>query len=419
MTTSTPDGARTGSTRASHPDDGIGPSTGEAALVPRGMRIAGAYSWRFVAIVLALVPIGWLIAQAKIIVIPVLVAALLASLLSPLMKWLMHRARFPKWAALVVTLLVLFTAVSVLIYLVITQFASGLRFDVDAIQTQYQDFLALLENSWLHVTQEQITQATSQAISWFQSNVTNLLSSAVSAGSTAVAIATGALVTLFTLIFYLLDGRVIWLFIVTLFPRAARAAVDGAGLRGWESIGHYVRVQIVVALINAVGIGIGAAVLQVPFAIPIAIIVFLASFVPFVGAFASGTLAVVIALGANGLVNALIMLVIVVGVMQLESHVLQPLIMGNAVKVHPLGVLLAVSAGSIFGGIAGAVFAVPLVASAKVVVQYIASGEWHGLPDPTKVGRPPEPKPNRIVARVRETRGTDRKADPRHDEHDS
>lgn len=357
------------------------------------MRIAGAWSWRFVAIVLALIPIGWLIDQAKILVIPLLVATLLASLLSPLMNGLMLRLRFPKWAALIVSLLVLFASVSVLVLLVVSQFQRGFNIDWSRLQEQYRAFLVFLRDSPLHVTEAQVDQAITQAVAWFQANVSNILSQALSVGTTAAAVVTGAFVTLFALIFYLLDGATIWRFIVSLFPRAARAAVDGAGRRGWVTVGHYVRVQIVVALIDAVGIGLGALFLGVPFAIPIAIIVFLAAFVPFVGAIASGALAVLVALVYNGMWPAVIMLIVVVAVMQIEAHVLQPLIMGQAVKVHPLGVLLSVSAGSLFGGIAGAVFAVPLVSSAKVMIQYIASGDWRGLPDPTTVP-PPKRRPS-------------------------
>lgn len=385
---------RTGSVRAVRSAEAAGPET-EGDLVPRPMRIAAAWSWRFVAIILALIPIGWVISQASILVVPLLVAALLASLLSPVMNGLMLRLHFPKWAALIVTLLVLFSAITALVWLVVTQFARGFNVDWSRLTEQYQQFLQFLADSPFHVTQQQVDDVVRQVVAWFQANVSNLLSQAVSLGSAVVSFVTGSLITLFALIFYLLDGGAIWRFIVSLFPRAARAAVDGAGRRGWITVGHFVRVQIFVAFIDAVGISAGAAILGVPFAIPIGIIVFFASFVPFLGAILSGVLAALIALIYLGAVPALIMLAIVIAVQQIESHVLQPLIMGQAVKVHPLGVVLSVSAGSLFGGIAGAVFAVPLVASAKVVIGYIASGDWRGLPDPTRIPVAASPRPRR------------------------
>lgn len=355
----------------------------DAAFVPRAMRIAGAWAWRIVVIVLAIIPIGWVIAQASIVVVPLLVATLLAALLRPLYERLLAW-KFPKALALISSLLVLLLAVSALLALVITQLAGGLDLDMNRLTTQYETALEWLRNSPLHVTEQQITELVGEVTSWLQQNVSQILSQALSAGSTFISFLTGSLVTLFALIFYLLDGRRIWLFIVSLFPRPARAAIDGAAQRSWVSVGSYVRVQVVVAFIDALGITIGALVLHVPFAIPIGIIVFLAAFVPFIGAIVSGGLAVLVALLYNDPLNALIMLIVVVAVMQIEAHVLQPLIMGNAVKVHPLAVLVSVSAGSLFAGIAGAVFAVPIVAGLNVAINYIASEQWRGLPDPTR-----------------------------------
>lgn len=377
----------------------------EAAFVPRAMRIAGAWAWRIVAIVLALIPIGWVVAQASIVVIPLLVGALLAALLRPLYVRLLDW-RWPKALALLTTLLVLIAAVGALLTLVVTQLAGGFDLDMERLTVQYQRAMEWLRNSPLHVTEQQLTEVFENATSWLQQNVSSILSQALSAGSTAVSFLTGCLVTLFALIFYLLDGRRIWLFIVSLLPRPARAAIDGAAQRSWVSVGSYVRVQVVVALIDALGIAIGALLLDVPFAIPIGIIVFLAAFVPFIGAIVSGSLAVLVALLYNDPINALLMLVVVVAVMQIEAHVLQPLIMGNAVKVHPLAVLVSVSAGSIFGGIAGAVFAVPIVAGLNVAINYIASEQWRGLPDPTRCpeAQPDEPEEPAVLGAARAVR---------------
>ena len=195
----------------------------------------------------------------------------------------------------------------------------------------------------------------------------------------------GALLTIFSLIFLLIDGPRIWRWILRLVPSRARAAFDGAGRAGWVSVGHYVRIQIFVAFVDAVGIGVGAAILQVPLAIPIAVLVFLGAFVPFLGTIAAGSIATFIALIYNGPVNALIMLAIVILVNQIEGHILQPLVMGNAVRVHPLAVVLAVSSGALVAGIPGALFAVPLVASLNSMAKYISSNVWRGKRDPLSV----------------------------------
>jgi predicted PurR-regulated permease PerM len=198
---------------------------------------------------------------------------------------------------------------------------------------------------------------------------------------------TGVLLTLFSLIFILIDGKGIWNWIVHIFPRKARAAVDGAGRAGWVTLTSFVKVQVLVATIDAIGIGLGAFILGLPLVIPITVLVFLGSFIPIVGAVLTGALAVFIALIFKGWVFALIMLLIVLGVQQLEGHVLQPFIMGTAVKVHPLAVVLVVAAGSLLAGIPGALFAVPFAAVLNVMVHYVSSGVWRTGPpgDPSLV----------------------------------
>jgi predicted PurR-regulated permease PerM len=193
---------------------------------------------------------------------------------------------------------------------------------------------------------------------------------------------------LFATLFLLIDGKRIWQWTVRLFPRRARPAVDGAGRAGWVTLTDFVKVQIFVAFIDAVGIGLGAWILGLffggfPLVIPIAIAVFLGSFIPVVGAVLTGAIAVFVALVYLGIWPAVIMLGIVLLVQQVEGHVLQPLVMGTAVKVHPLAVVFAVAAGGFLAGIAGALFAVPVVATLNVVVHYIARGEWREHPNPT------------------------------------
>ena len=153
--------------------------------------------------------------------------------------------------------------------------------------------------------------------------------------------------------------------------RRARADVDGAGRAGWRTVVTYARTQLLVASIDATGIALGAFLLQVPLAIPIGVLVFLGAFVPFVGAVVTGALAVFLALVYNGPWIALWMLVVVLAVQQIEGHILQPLLMGSAVKVHPLAVVLVVAGGAMIAGIPGALFAVPLAAFVNVVAVYL------------------------------------------------
>jgi predicted PurR-regulated permease PerM len=186
----------------------------------------------------------------------------------------------------------------------------------------------------------------------------------------------GAGIAIFALIFFIHDGGRIWRFMVNLLPREAQPAVAGATAHGWLTLTNFVKVQIFVAFVDAVGIGLGALFLQLPLVVLIFVTVFLGGFVPIVGAFATGALAVFIALVYQGPVAALIMAIIVLAVQQLESQVLQPLVMGAAVKIHPLAVALAVAAGGFLAGIPGILFAVPIVAYVNVFISYLAHNQW-------------------------------------------
>lgn len=363
-------------------DDGAA-EAGEGSLVSRPFRIAAAWAWRFIVIVLAVVPIGWLVAKGAIVVVPLLVAILLTALITPIANFFRDKLNWPAWIAVIIAVLALLLGVAALIYLAVIAFRTGQQLDVSRLQDSYHELLRWLEDGPLHITSAQVDHWYAEGAQWINDNASKLIEGTLAAGSTVASVVTGSTVALFAIVFYLLDGRRIWLFFVSFFPRAARAAVDGAGERAWVSTGHYVRVQVVVAFIDALGIAIGAVILQVPYALAIGIIVFIAAFVPLVGAVASGAVAVLIALVANGLWNAVFMLIIVVAVMAIEANLLQPLIMGQAVELHPLAVLVSVSAGSIFAGIPGAVFAVPVVAAVRTMVKYIQSGKWRDDPDPT------------------------------------
>ena len=339
------------------------------------MQIAGAWSWRILAVAGVTALVLFLIVQLYLVVIPVLIAVLIAALLVPLVNFLI-RHRWPKWLAILVAELGTLAAIGALVFLVVTQVARGF----DDLRTQavqsYDDLRAYLLDSPLHITQAQFNDAITQVGDAIQQDSQIVVSGALSVGSTLGHVLTGLVLVLFSTLFILIDGRGIWAWIVGLFPRRARPAIDGAGQAGWLTVGNFVRVQILVAFIDATGIGIGALIIGVPLAIPIAVLVFLGSFVPVLGALATGVLAVFIALVYNGPVAALFMLGVVILVQQIEGHVLQPLIMGTAVKVHPLAVVLAVGSGAILAGIPGTFFAVPVVAALNVMIKYIAQGTW-------------------------------------------
>lgn len=342
--------------------------------VPAGLRIAAAYGWRILVLAGVTALAIFLIIEFKLLVVPVLVAVLLSALLWPFFAWMLAR-RVPRPLAIVVSLLSTLAIVTGLVWLVVWQVQEQAE-DVRVRAVERWDEL----QAWLLQTgllpEEQVAEVLTFVADFAREQSDLLLSGALSVGTTVGHVGAGALLAVFTLICFLTDGEGIWRWTVRLFPQRARVAVDRSARNGWSTLINYARTQIFVASIDGIGIGLGAAALGVPLAIPIGVMVFLASFIPFVGAIVSGALAVLIALAYNGPLIALAMLGVVLLVQQVESHVLQPLVMGAAVKVHPLAVVLVVMAGSMAGGIAGALFAVPLAAFVNVVAVTLSTGSW-------------------------------------------
>ena len=343
--------------------------------IPYGVRIAAAWAWRIGLLLAVAGALVWLLGKVSFLIIPVMVAALLAGLLYPVAAWL-RKVGLPNGAAVAITVLGFIGLIAGSLALVGRQLVSGFGALWQESLTGIQTIQTWLAEGPLHLTAAQIDRYIADATAALQNNSSSILSGALSFGSTAGHFAAGLILALFILIFFLLEGERIWGFLVRLLPRQARAAADGAGRRGWTSMVSYTRIQMFVAFVDAVGIGIGAAIIGVPLALPLSVLVFIGSFIPVVGALVTGAIAVLLALVANGPVNALIMLGIVLLVQQLESHILQPLVMGKAVALHPVAVILSVAAGSYLAGIPGALFAVPLLAVANSAIRYIAARTW-------------------------------------------
>jgi predicted PurR-regulated permease PerM len=347
--------------------------------LPTGIRLAGAWSWRLIVIAVAIAILVFLIIQLRLIVIPLLVAVLVSALLVPLVAFLV-RHRWPKGLAVATAMVGTLVLVAGLVTLASTQIAEGTVGLSERLTSSFDSLKSVLAASPLQLSETEIANYLQQGWTALQNDSAVFISGALSVGTTLGHLLTGLLLALFSLLFILIDGRSIWAWIVRFFPKRARAAVDGAGVAGWTTLGNFAKVQILVASIDAIGIGVGAALLGVPMAIPIGILVFLGSFVPIVGAVATGSVAIVIALIFNNWAIALAMLGVVLLVQQVEGHVLQPLIMGTAVKVHPLAVVLVVAAGALLAGIPGALFAVPVAAVLNTMTSYIAGGSWRSLP---------------------------------------
>jgi predicted PurR-regulated permease PerM len=356
-------------------------------VVPPALNIAAQYSWRILAIVAVIAVIIFMIMQFRDIAVPFFVAVLVAALLVPFKNFLVRHG-WPTWLAITVAMIGTLAIVVGLIVLVVLQVRAGYPDLQEQSLQAYENLKAWLLASPLQLTEADISAYLGQAWEAIQRDSATLVSGILSVGSTAGHVLAGLLLTIFATLFFLIDGKRVWARIVGLFPRRSRAAVHGAGDAGWVTLTTFVKVQIFVAAVDAFGIGVGAWILGLffggfPLVIPIAVAVFLGSFIPVVGALVTGALAVFVALVYLGPLPAVIMLGIVLLVQQVEGHILQPLIMGTAVKVHPLAVVFAVAAGGFIAGIPGALFAVPVIAVLNVVVKYIAAGQWRTSPHPT------------------------------------
>jgi predicted PurR-regulated permease PerM len=353
-----------------------------------GMRVAAAWSWRLLVVLGLIAVVGFLIVQLRYVVIPFFIAVLLAALLVPFSNWL-QRKGWPKWLAVAVNEIAVIAVVAGLITLIVFQVRAGFPALQERTVERFEELKSFLAQPPFDVSEADIQGYVDSFFATFSDNLSTIIDPALEIGSLGGHILAGLLLALFATLFILIDGRRIWQWIVKLFPNNARAAVVGGGEAAWITLTTFVKVQIIVAAIDAVGIGVGAWALgfftgrEFPLVIPIAIAVFLASFIPVVGAVVSGAMAVFVALVFLGPVEALVMLGIVILVQQVEGHVLQPLLIGSVVKIHPLAIVLAVATGGFVAGIPGALFAVPLVAVLNGAIGYIARGEWRTNPHPT------------------------------------
>ncbi len=347
------------------------PEVDIAGTVTPGMRIAAAWSWRFLVVVAAAVLAIYGIATLSEITIPIAIALLLTSFLSPLRRWLIVKGWKPGLAATTVFLGGLLLVIG-LIFVVIRQFISGAPDLASKASGGIDTIKNWLVTGPLKLSQDQIDNAVTSTRQFVVDNKDSLTSGALNTASSVGHIVTGLVLVLFTLFFFLRDGERIWEWLLRLAPKRARTRIDGAASQAWTTLGGYVRATVLVAFVDAFGIGIGLLVLGVPLAIPLTALVFLASFIPIIGALLSGGVAILVALVTVGLVKALILLAVVIAVQQLEGHVLQPVLLGRAVSLHPLAVALSIAAGVVVAGIIGGLLAVPLAATLNAAVKFLA-----------------------------------------------
>jgi len=353
--------AQTGPVQVAEPHD----------TVTSGMRIAAAWSWRFLVVVAALAVLYLGLGYLSEITVPVTIALLLCALLNPVKRLLVGHG----WNSGLASTVVFVGGVLVvagIVTLVVEQFVAGAADLAERVTGGLDTVQNWLVTGPLQLSQDQIDSAATSIKQAVLDNREAVTSSAVTTAASVGRVVTGLVLVMFILFFFLRDGRKIWTWIVGLAPRRSRTKIHDAADQAWWTLAGYVRATVLVAFVDAIGIGLGLVILGVPLALPLTAFVFLASFIPIIGALVSGVVAVLVALVTVGLVKALIVLAVVIAVQQLESHVLQPVLMGRAVHVHPLAVALSIAAGVIIAGISGALLAVPIAACANAVVKSLA-----------------------------------------------
>ncbi|MCX3062027.1 AI-2E family transporter, partial [Streptomyces beihaiensis] len=341
-----------------------------AVAVPWGLRVAAEAGWRFLVLAGTVWVLMKVISSVQLVVFAFIAALLITALLQPTVARLKRRG-VPRGPATALTAILGFVIMGLVGWFVAWQ----VQTNIDDLSNQVQDGIDELRK-WLlhspfHVTDKQINNIAKQLRDAIGTNTDAITSAGLEGVTVIVEAMTGILLAMFSTLFLLYDGRRIWEWTLKLVPAQARPGIAGAGPRAWRTLTAYVRGTVIVALIDAIFIGLGIFFLGVPMAVPLAVFIFLFAFIPLVGAVVSGALAVVVALVTQGVFTAVMVLVVVLAVQQIEGHILQPFILGRAVRVHPLAVVLSVAAGGMVSGIGGAVVAVPLVAVTNTVVGYL------------------------------------------------
>lgn len=356
-------------------------ATATDVSMPQGMKVASAWAWRLMVIAAAVLAVAYTLQYFLVMILPLFVALMLSSVGVPVVNWLRARG-LPQWAAATVSLVGGLAALGVLSFFVISQVMAN----SDKLVTQVVAGIGKIE-TWLvegplHLKESQISDGLKSAQDFVTKQADALLAAGTATVGTIGTMVAGLLVAIFAFYFFLKDGSLIWKWLVGIFPKASREAVDGAGHVAWAIFAKYTQATIMVAAVDSIGIMLVAWFLGIPMVLPIGVLIFIGSFIPMVGGLVTGAIPVLLGLVVGGPSTALFMLIGVVAVQQLEGNLLQPLIMGRLVSVHPLAVLLSITAGFTLAGIAGALVAVPLATSINGVCLYLANRGRVGA-DPT------------------------------------
>ncbi|MGV0644138.1 AI-2E family transporter [Mycolicibacterium sp. XJ2546] len=352
--------------------DDSGPRPDRGTLLASGALSAAKWSVVIVAIAAGAVVLGWVAAKLWVIFLPVLLAVVLCTVLWPPARVLMDRVGMPPAAAALTTLVLFLAIASGLIALIVPPLLDQMPALVDQATAGIDRLQEWIAGPPINLQQQQLDRFVESLVNAMRESSSAIATGVVSGVSTVGSVLVTLVLTVVLSFFVLKDGRKFVPWLTGLTGRRAGRHLDAVLTRMWDNLGGFIRAQAGVALIDAVFIGAGLLILGVPLAPALAVLTFIGAFVPFVGAFVAGALAVLIALVANGFVNALLVLAVIIAVQQIEGNVLQPFLQSRVMKLHAAVILLAVTAGGALFGIVGAFLAVPTTAMLAVIIRYLS-----------------------------------------------
>jgi predicted PurR-regulated permease PerM len=356
--------------------------------VPAWLEGTAGWAWRLLILGALIYVLIRLVSALRLVVLPCVAALLLTALLQPLTQRL-RRFGLPALAATWCTMLAALAVLAGVATIVATRTSADYQRLVTDLGDTTNDLQRWLAGAPFHLHRAGLTQLSNRLLTFLKEHQSAVAGTVLSGGKIVLEVLAGVVLTGFVTFFLLKDGDRIWAWLTGFLGRGARMRVRGAGVAAWLALTYYVRGTVAVAAIHAVVIGLALWVLGVPLLVPLVILVFLAAFVPLVGILVAGTLAVAVTLGTRGWVAALVLVAVFIVENQLESHLLQPLVVGRLVRFHPLAIILVLAVGGVAGGIAGAVVAVPLAVALFRATPYLLGRRTDAVDGPDPPGAVP------------------------------
>jgi putative heme transporter len=342
----------------------------QAVTVPRTLAVATAWSWRLLVIAAAVLAVAYLVSELRLVFLSVFLALFFTALLRPVSERLRVRGA-PPFIAAMVSVMMMLAIVAAIIAWIVPRFVAELEDLSDDLVAGIEDAGDWLVEGPPGVSREQLQTWIDEVVEHIRGSADEIVAGALAGAQVALEIMVVLGIALVLTFFFLKDGDRIWDWIVGVFARAHHGDVREMGSRSWATLAGYLRGMTIVALADSIFIGLALVILDVPGALALAVLIFFGAYIPIAGAVVTGAFAVLVALIAEGLVTALLVLAAVVIVQQAESNLLHPFVVGRAVSVHPVAILLGVTAGAVLGGIVGAFIAVPVVAVGARIGGYI------------------------------------------------